>query len=98
MSEIANDLDLAAQVANGSWTYLGGAGEKHYGLYLGEELAEGGLRPRWHHMMQADIDHLIRSLESAMEVVDRFVWACRTADMADISDDKGEQDTHPNRP
>jgi hypothetical protein len=78
-TEYRADFESAAAVANGSWTYLGGVEEQHYGLFLGEAAREGSLEPQWRHITVADLRHLFQRLESASEALRPFASAARVA-------------------
>ena len=92
IAEFTDDCGLAAKVAAGSWTYLGGVDEKHYGLFVGEVAVDGDLQPKWDHLMQADLDQLADRLLRAADGLDGFIWGCRIAGMEAMSKRKeGEQ-------
>jgi hypothetical protein len=58
------------EIANGSWTYLGGDdGAEHYGLFMREASQNGNLVPQWRQLMVADLKQFSAKLESAHEIV-----------------------------
>ncbi|HXD00361.1 MAG TPA: hypothetical protein VN048_13545 [Verrucomicrobiae bacterium] len=78
-TEFGPDFESAAAVANGSWTYLGGVEERHYGLFLGEFVRDGNLEPQWRHMTVQDLRGLVQRLERASETLRPLGWAMRAA-------------------
>jgi hypothetical protein len=77
--EFGSDFQSAAAVANGSWTYLGGEKERHYGLFLGESACDGNLEPQWRHMTVRDLRALVQRLQQASERWRPLGWAIRAA-------------------
>jgi hypothetical protein len=77
--EYGPDFELAAAVANGSWTYLGGDELRHYGLFLGEAEQNGDLLPQWREMTVTDLRELAERLNQAHEALRPLSWAMRAA-------------------
>jgi hypothetical protein len=71
--EYGPDFENAAAIANGSWTYLGGKEEQHYGLFLGEEASDGNLVPQWRHMTVKDLRQLVERLEGASQALRHLI-------------------------
>lgn len=80
-SDYKSDFENATAIANGSWTYLGGVEQHHYGLFLGEATRGGDLEPQWRHIIVEDLRALVLRLESASEALKPFVWAARTVSL-----------------
>lgn len=78
-AEYRSDFESAASVANGSWTYLGGVEEQHYGLFIGETARDGDLEPQWQHVTVADLHRLYQRLECASEALRPCLRAMRNA-------------------
>lgn len=93
VADYATDCDRASEIANGSWTYLGGVDEKHFGLFAGEKVSDGDLEPQWYHLMQEDLNVLVGRLGQAVKGLEKFVWACRMAGAESMArTSQGEQD------
>jgi hypothetical protein len=68
------DFEMAAAVANGMWTMLGGGQEPWYGLFEGEVAIRGCLEPRWKKIKVADLRKLFEQLNSASQELERVTW------------------------
>lgn len=94
VSDFAADCDRASEVATGSWTFLGGFDEKHFGLFAGQKAMNGDLHPQWNHLVQGDLNNLVARLEQAVKSLEKFVWGCRMVGaetMARTNQDEADQ-------
>jgi hypothetical protein len=78
-AEFREDFELAAAIANGTWTYLGGDQHRFYGLFLGEAAHAGDLQPRWREITIEELRGITRRLEKASEALHSLTWVAIAA-------------------
>jgi hypothetical protein len=73
------DFELAAAIADGTWTLLSGNEDPQYGLFRGQSAVRKSLEPQWEKMKVADLVELRKRLEIALESIERLIWGVRGA-------------------
>jgi len=76
-AEYRADFELAAAIANGTWTLLSGSEDPQYGLYLGQSTVQQSLEPQWRKVKVIDLVELRKRLESAAKSIEQLIWVIR---------------------